>query len=143
RRRRAQDLEFPGEFVGETLDDDGIAAEWQMRTMLLAGPDRHDEPRVRLDGDHDFVRSHLLDAQRTGSRFRLSHLSAVQTSDPAARAPDGRGAGWIVASSIALLATSRWLSATAIEYLLLAVFATVVAGAAGRGVPRAHRRWAA
>src|SRR5437016_5776048 len=55
-----------------------------------------------------------------------------------------RGTGWIVASSIALLALSRWLSATSVEYLVLAATAT-----AGRRVSttrkhdpgrRSHRR---
>jgi two-component system nitrogen regulation sensor histidine kinase NtrY len=112
-----------------------------MRPVLLARADGHDQPRVGLDAGHDFVRAHLLDAQRTGSRFRLSHLSAVETQAPASR--DWRGAAWIVASSIALIATSRWLSATAIEYLVLAAIATVAAGAAVLALPRSHRRWAA
>lgn len=72
-------------------------------------------------------------------------MTAVEKPEPPThfRRLRVHGAAWIVASSVALLATSRWLSATAIEYLVLAGIATVAAGAAVLTLPRAHRRWAA
>jgi two-component system nitrogen regulation sensor histidine kinase NtrY len=52
-----------------------------------------------------------------------------------------RGSGWIVATAIALTAESRWLTATSVEYLVLAATATAVAAALSL-VPRAEsRRW--
>src|SRR5438034_8266789 len=53
-----------------------------------------------------------------------------------------RGTGWIVASSIALLALSRWLSATSVEYLVLAATATAVSAAVVFGLERELRLWA-
>src|SRR5437762_12177680 len=53
-----------------------------------------------------------------------------------------RGTGWIVASSIALLALSRWLSATSVEYLVLAATATAVSAAVVYGLERDLRLWA-
>jgi two-component system nitrogen regulation sensor histidine kinase NtrY len=53
-----------------------------------------------------------------------------------------RSAVWIVASSIALLAMSRWLSATSIEYLVLATTATAAAAAAALAVATPNRWWA-
>ena len=49
---------------------------------------------------------------------------------------------WIVAASIASLATSRWLSATSVEYLVIAATATAVAGAVVRSLDEGLRRWA-
>ena len=45
-RRRAKHAEFSRQVVGEALDDDRIAAEWKMRTVLLTGADRHNETRI-------------------------------------------------------------------------------------------------
>src|SRR5947207_6899878 len=53
-----------------------------------------------------------------------------------------RGTGWIGASSIALLAMSRWLSATSVEYLVLAATATAVSAAVVFGLERPLRLWA-
>jgi signal transduction histidine kinase len=49
---------------------------------------------------------------------------------------------WIVASAIALLATSRWLSATSVEYLVIAATATAIAAAVLRALDPGLRRWA-
>lgn len=60
------------------------------------------------------------------------------------RLPRGwQAAGWIVASSVALLAASRWLIATSVEYLVLAATATAVGGALITPLQPAVRRWAA
>jgi two-component system nitrogen regulation sensor histidine kinase NtrY len=53
-----------------------------------------------------------------------------------------RGSGWIVASSIALLATSQWLSATSVQYLVLAATATAASGALMVALEQLQRRWA-
>ncbi|MEX2180360.1 MAG: ATP-binding protein [Gemmatimonadaceae bacterium] len=57
-------------------------------------------------------------------------------------APGWRGAGWIVALSIALLATSRWLGATSVEYLVLGATATAIGGALVREIRAPQRGWA-
>src|SRR5438067_1318650 len=57
--------------------------------------------------------------------------------------PPWRGSGWIVATSLALVAISRWLSATSIEYLAFAITATVTAGALVPALHPTYRRWAA
>ena len=54
---------------------------------------------------------------------------------------DWRGSSWIAALSVALLATSQWLSATSIEYLLLGATATLAAAALAAGIPSPSRRW--
>jgi two-component system nitrogen regulation sensor histidine kinase NtrY len=74
-------------------------------------------------------------------------MAAVEKAEPvtpvAPRLPPGwRGAGWIVGSSIALLAMSRWLSTTSVEYLVLAATATAVCAALVVGVQASHRPWA-
>jgi len=97
-----------------------------MGAVLLACADGDDQPGIRVDGRRDFVRPHLLDASGTGSGDRLRH----------------RATGWIVASSIALLATSRWLGATSVEYLVLGATATAAAGAVAFGLESPNRRWA-
>ena len=57
-------------------------------------------------------------------------------------APSGwRGSSWIAALSVALLTTSQWLSATSIEYLLVAAAATLAAAALAATLPRQQRRW--
>ena len=58
------------------------------------------------------------------------------------RAWRGSGAAWVVASAIALLTISRWLSSTSVGYLVLATTATAGAGALLLAVPRSQRRWA-
>ena len=98
-----------------------------MRAVLLTGSDRDDEPGIHGEHLRDVVRTHRLDASWPGSRVRLSHIAAVERAQR--RAPAWQTAGWIVASSIALLATSRWLIATSVEYLVVAATATAVAGA--------------
>ncbi|HJQ19368.1 MAG TPA: ATP-binding protein [Gemmatimonadaceae bacterium] len=50
-------------------------------------------------------------------------------------------AGWIVASAVALLAMSRWLSATSVGYLLLGATATAVAAALLFAATASDRRW--
>lgn len=57
-------------------------------------------------------------------------------------APGRRGSGWIIASSLALLATARWLSATSVEYVVLGATATAIAGALVSGRARPNRGWA-
>ena len=57
-------------------------------------------------------------------------------------APAWRVSSWIVASSIALLAASRWLSATSVEYLVVAATATAIAGALIVRLEPAPRPWA-
>ena len=41
-----QDAELGREIVGEVLDDERVGAERKVSAVLLAGPDRDDEPRV-------------------------------------------------------------------------------------------------
>ena len=41
--RRAYDAERGGEIVGETFDDDRVAAEWQVGPVLFAGAHGHQE----------------------------------------------------------------------------------------------------
>jgi two-component system nitrogen regulation sensor histidine kinase NtrY len=57
-------------------------------------------------------------------------------------APEWRVSSWIVASSVALLATSRWLSATSVEYLVVAATATAAAGALIVWLASPPRPWA-
>ena len=56
--------------------------------------------------------------------------------------PAWRGSGWIVSTSVALLATSRWLSATSVDYLVIAGTATALAGALVFALTPPDRRWA-
>src|SRR5881394_2552801 len=131
-RRRAEHAEFGGQVVGKPFDDDRVGAERHVRAMLLAGPDGHDEPRVELDDRGDVVGAHLLDAARPRrrSRVRLSHIAAVKSTS------------WIAGFAVALLALSRWLSATSVGYLLVAATATAVAAAFVIGARSPDRRWA-
>src|SRR3712207_8003560 len=48
-RWSAEDAEPGREVVGEPLDDHGVAAEGEVRPVLLARADRDDEPRVGRD----------------------------------------------------------------------------------------------
>ncbi|HEX7938376.1 MAG TPA: hypothetical protein VF483_05240, partial [Gemmatimonadaceae bacterium] len=64
--------------------------------------------------------------------------------EPAAERPgryDWRGSSWIAALSVALLATSEWLSATTIEYLVIGATATLVGAALASRLPALQRRW--
>src|SRR5207245_6170272 len=54
-RRRAQDLEGRREVVGETLDDERVAAERQVGAVLLAGPHRHEEAGIALENETHLV----------------------------------------------------------------------------------------
>ena len=58
-------------------------------------------------------------------------------------APGWRTSSWIIATAVALLATSRWLSATTVDYLVLAATATALAGALVIRLPATLLRWAA
>jgi hypothetical protein len=49
------------------LDDYGVAAERKVRTVLLARPDRDDEPRIIAEYRTDLRRIELLDPQRPGN----------------------------------------------------------------------------
>lgn len=53
-----------------------------------------------------------------------------------------KSTGWIAAFAVALLALSRWLSATSVGYLLVAATATAVAAALVLRAASSHRRWA-
>ena len=53
-----------------------------------------------------------------------------------------RAAWWPVAAALALLAASRWLNGTSVEYLAAAAVATVVAAVGLRAVGPRGRRWA-
>jgi signal transduction histidine kinase len=64
-------------------------------------------------------------------------LASVRPEAPS----DWRGPGWIAALSVALLATSQWLSATSVEYLVLGAAATLAGAAIVAGLPVALRRW--
>jgi len=68
-------------------------------------------------------------------------MAGVGNTEP--RLPPGRrGPGWILASSVALVATSRWLSATSVEYLVIGATATALAGALVVALEPPNRRWA-
>src|SRR5439155_5626381 len=129
--------------VGEALDDDGVAPERHVGPMLLARADRHDQPRIALDCRDDFRGTHFLDplwaAAVVGRRVRMSHMAS---EDRVGATSGWRGSGWIIASSIALLSTSRWLSATTVEYLVIGATATALAAAVVSSLAMAHRRWA-
>ena len=56
--------------------------------------------------------------------------------------PAWQTAGWIAASSVALLFTSRWLIATSVEYLVVAATATAIAGVLIAALHPTVKRWA-
>src|SRR3954470_20820921 len=58
--RSEEHAKLGGEVAGQSLDDDGITAEWEMGSVLLAGSDRNDESRVALDVLGDRRRQHGL-----------------------------------------------------------------------------------
>src|SRR5438876_310939 len=63
-RRRAQDLEGRREVVGETLDDERVAAERQVGAVLLAGPHRHEEAGIALENETHLVGDKGLQVER-------------------------------------------------------------------------------
>src|SRR2546423_5786256 len=67
RRRSAQHAIFRGQIVSHALDDDGIASERHMRTVLLACADRDDESRIVAEDGCDLRRIELLYAKRPGN----------------------------------------------------------------------------
>jgi len=115
-----------------------------VRAVLLAGAHGNDEAWIDVDDLDDLTWSHLLDAtwarrlrrrdwtrKLRERRYRLSHMMQRW-----------RGSGWIVASSVALLSLSAWLSATSVEYLALAATATAAAAALVLTLESPHRYWA-
>ena len=49
------------------LDDDRVAAQRKVRTVLFARANRYDEPRIIAEYGSDLRRVELLDAKRAGN----------------------------------------------------------------------------
>ncbi len=71
----------------------------------------------------------------------VNQADAEPASDRSAASVGWRGSSWIAAMSVALLATSQWLSVTSIEYLVIGAAATLTAAALAAGMPPRLRRW--
>jgi two-component system nitrogen regulation sensor histidine kinase NtrY len=65
----------------------------------------------------------------------------VPAAEQSRSAQGWRGSGWIAALSVALLATSQWLSATSVGYLVLAATATALATGLAWRLRRPARGW--
>ncbi len=61
-RRGPQNSELRREVIGEVLDDERVAPKGEMGTMLLAGPDGNDEPRIAQQTETNQVGDDLLDS---------------------------------------------------------------------------------
>src|SRR4029079_19307427 len=101
----AQDPELGRQIIGEVLDDDGIAAQRQMRPVLLGRAHRHDQGRPLLEPRSDRAGSHLFYAPGLAG---LSHrawpwvvvvLAAGLSAAEWLRRP---GWGWVGATAAAL-----------------------------------------
>jgi hypothetical protein len=118
--------------------------------MLFARTHGNDEARVALDDGGDFRGTHLLQAaRRRAIHGRLSHFERAIGRSGGTRAADGTRhrarwlrAWWAVAAALALLATSQWLHAPSVEYLVSLIVATVAAAVATAFVGRSQRWWA-
>ena len=137
---RDADTELGREVVGEVLDDERVGAERQVPPVLLAGPDRDDQPRIGPDGGADLVRPHLLDAARRPRRSGgVGHPGDVLEAIAAGRRARGR---WSRRrpSAAASLAASGWLAEPRVGYLAACFLATAIAAVATwRLSPRALR----
>src|SRR5439155_1163227 len=63
-RRGAEDLERPGEVVGQTLDDDGVAPEREVGAVLFARSHRYEEAGIALKHEAHLVGDEGLEVQR-------------------------------------------------------------------------------
>src|SRR5687767_8874582 len=72
-RRGAQHAELRREIVGEMIDDDRVAADREVQPVLLARPDRDDQPRVLGEYRGDVTGVHFLEPARYGRWERVSH----------------------------------------------------------------------
>jgi len=70
-RRCSQDPKFGGEVVREMLNDDRVAAERHVWTVLLTCTDGHDQSGVASEGFSNLGGTELLQAQGLGRRTRV------------------------------------------------------------------------
>src|SRR5207249_719243 len=62
--RGAEDLERPGQVVGQALDDDGVATKREVRAVLLARSHRYEEAGIALKNETHLVGDEGLEVQR-------------------------------------------------------------------------------
>src|SRR6266480_1491145 len=99
-RRGAQDLERPGEVVGQALDDDGVATERQVGAVLLARSHRDQEAGIALENETHLVGDEGLQVQR---RAHVA-LAGCATTIAAAEWLHGSAPGWAWAAGAASIA---------------------------------------
>src|SRR5438067_2043796 len=128
---RAQDLERAGQIVGQALDDDGVAAERQVRAVLLARSHRNEEARIALENETDLIGDQGLQVER---RAHVA-LAGCAVAVAAAEWLHGTGAAWAWAAGAAALVTAALASRTpraalpgAAALACLALGAVVVTG---------------
>src|SRR5207247_2299388 len=101
-RRRAQDLEGRRKVVGETLDDERVAAEREVGAVLLAGPHRHEEAGIALENETHLVGDKGLQVER---RAHLA-LAGCAVAVAAGEWLHGNAAAWAWVAGAAALATA-------------------------------------
>ena len=65
-RGGAKDLQFCREVVDQSVDDDGVAPQGQVRAVRLAGANGNQKPGIAAQGLGDFARLQFLDPQGLG-----------------------------------------------------------------------------
>src|SRR5512143_2273608 len=106
-RRRPRDPGCGRQVVRQALHDDAVAAEGQMRPVLLGGPDRHQQGGTSAQPVADGYRGHVFEPPRTRVVRHLARWWAVLVLVVGAAAAE-----WLRQPSAAWVAAG-WLSTAA------------------------------
>src|SRR5207249_3910746 len=100
--RGAEDLERPGQVVGQALDDDGVATKREVGAVLLARSHRYEEAGIALKNEAHLVGDEGLEVQR---RAHVA-LAGCAAAIAAAEWLHGSAAAWAWAAGAAGVAAT-------------------------------------
>src|SRR5205814_2276154 len=139
-RRGAEDLERPGEVVGQALDDEGVTTEREVGAVLLACPHRYEEAGIALENETHLVGDEGLEVQRRAHVALAGCAAAIAAAEwlhgSAAPWAWAAGAAGVAATLLALVRmpsprrrpSLRLVAPAAVALACLIVGATLVRG---------------
>src|SRR2546422_3515514 len=138
--RGAEDLERPGQVVGQALDDDGVTTKREVGAVLLARSHRYEEAGIALKNEAHLVGDEGLEVQRRAHVALAGCAAAVAAAEwlhgSAAAWAWAAGAAGVAATLLALVRmpsprrrpSLRLVAPAAVALACLIVGATLVRG---------------